>query len=141
MPAGEGMQRKISGGVKLLLPHKKIKGEKIMDCIFCKIVNGDIPSNKVYEDDTVLAFHDIAPQMPVHVIVIPKMHIASAAEVNEDNSAVIGYIFEVIPKIAKDLGLDNGFRIINNCGKDGGQTVNHIHFHILGGKTLGEGLV
>ena len=112
-----------------------------MDCIFCKIVNGDIPSNKVYEDDTVLAFHDIAPQMPVHVIVIPKMHIASAAEVNEDNSAVIAHIFEVIPKIAKDLGLDNGFRIINNCGKDGGQTVNHIHFHILGGKTLGEGLV
>lgn len=112
-----------------------------MDCIFCKIVNGDIPSNKVYEDDTVLAFHDIAPQMPVHVIVIPKMHIASAAEVNEDNSAVIGHIFEVIPKIAKDLGLDNGFRIINNCGKDGGQTVGHIHFHILGGKTLGEGLV
>ena len=112
-----------------------------MDCIFCKIVNGEIPSNKVYEDDTVLAFHDIAPQMPVHVIVIPKMHIASAAEVNEDNSAVIGHIFEVIPKIAKDLGLDNGFRIINNCGKDGGQTVGHIHFHILGGKTLGEGLV
>lgn len=112
-----------------------------MDCIFCKIVNGDIPSNKVYEDDTVLAFHDIAPQMPVHVIVIPKTHIASAAEVNADNSAVIGHIFEVIPKIAKDLGLDNGFRIINNCGKDGGQTVGHIHFHILGGKTLGEGLV
>ena len=112
-----------------------------MDCIFCKIVNGDIPSNKVYEDDTVLAFHDIAPQMPVHVIVIPKMHIASAAEVNEENSAVIGHIFEVIPKIAKDLGLDNGFRIINNCGKDGGQTVDHIHFHILGGRTLGEGLV
>ena len=112
-----------------------------MDCIFCKIVNGDIPSNKVYEDDTVLAFHDIAPQMPVHVIVIPKIHIASAAEVNEDNSAVIGHIFEVIPKIAKDLGLDNGFRIINNCGKDGGQTVGHIHFHILGGRTLGEGLV
>ena len=112
-----------------------------MDCIFCKIVKGDIPSNKVYEDDTVLAFHDIAPQMPVHVIVIPKMHIASAVEVNEDNSTVIGHIFEVIPKIAKDLGLDNGFRIINNCGKDGGQTVGHIHFHILGGKTLGEGLV
>ena len=112
-----------------------------MDCIFCKIVNGEIPSNKVYEDDTVLAFHDIAPQMPVHVIVIPKMHIASAAEVNEDNSTVIAHIFEVIPKLAKDLGLDNGFRIINNCGKDGGQTVGHIHFHILGGKTLGEGLV
>lgn len=112
-----------------------------MDCIFCKIVNGDIPSNKVYEDDTVLAFHDIAPQMPVHVIVIPKMHIASAAEVNEENSVVIGHIFEVIAKIAKDLGLENGFRVINNCGKDGGQTVGHIHFHILGGRTLGEGLV
>ena len=107
-----------------------------MDCIFCKIVNGDIPSNKVYEDDTVLAFHDIAPQMPVHVIVIPKMHIASATEVNEGNSAVIGHIFEVIPKIAKDLGLDNGFRIINNCGKDGGQTVGHLHFHMLGKRAL-----
>ena len=107
-----------------------------MDCIFCKIVKGDIPSNKVYEDDTVLAFHDIAPQMPVHVIVIPKMHIASAAEVNEDNSAVIGHIFEVIPKIAKDLGLDNGFRIINNCGEDGGQTVGHLHFHVLAKRNL-----
>ena len=112
-----------------------------MDCIFCKIINGDIPSNKVYEDDSVLAFHDIAPQMPVHIIVIPKLHIESAYGVNEENSAVIGHIFEVIPKIAKQAGLDNGFRIINNCGKDGGQTVNHIHFHILGGKTLGEGLV
>ena len=112
-----------------------------MDCIFCKIVKGDIHSNKVYEDDTVLAFHDIAPQMPVHVIVIPKTHIASAAEVNEDNSAVIGHIFEVIPKIAKELGLDNGFRIINNCGKDGGQTVNHIHFHILSGDNLSEKLI
>lgn len=112
-----------------------------MDCIFCKIVNGDIPSNKVYEDDTVLAFHDIAPQMPVHIIVIPKIHIESAFGVNEENSAVIGHIFEVIPKIAKQAGLDNGFRIINNCGVDGGQTVKHIHFHILGGKTLGEGLV
>ena len=112
-----------------------------MDCIFCKIVKGDIPSNKVYEDDTVLAFHDIAPQMPVHIIVIPKTHIASAAEVNEDNSAVIGHIFEVIPKIAKDLGLDNGFRIINNCGKDGGQTVGHLHFHLLGGRDLGAKIV
>jgi histidine triad (HIT) family protein len=112
-----------------------------MDCIFCKIVNGDIPSNKVYEDDTVLAFHDIAPQMPVHVIVIPKMHIDSAFGVNEENSTVIGHIFEVIAKIAKDLGLDNGFRVINNCGEDGGQTVKHIHFHILGGEKLGEKLV
>ena len=112
-----------------------------MDCIFCKIVNGDIPSNKVYEDDTVLAFHDIAPQMPVHVIVIPKMHIDSALCVTEENCAVIGHIFEVIAKIAKDLGLENGFRVINNCGGDGGQTVKHIHFHILGGEKLGEKLV
>ena len=108
-----------------------------MDCIFCKIVSGDIPSNKVYEDDTVLAFHDIAPQMPVHVIVIPKMHIDSALGVNAENSAVIGHIFEVIAKIAKDLGLDNGFRVINNCGEDGGQTVKHIHFHLMSGREFG----
>lgn len=112
-----------------------------MDCIFCKIIDGDIPSNKVYEDDTVLAFHDINPQMPVHVIVIPKTHIASAADINEDNSAVVAHIFEVIAKIAKDLGLDNGYRIINNCGEDGGQTVKHLHFHLLGGESLGEKLV
>lgn len=112
-----------------------------MDCIFCKIIKGEIPSDKVYEDDTVLAFRDIAPQMPVHVIVIPKLHIESAAEINESNSAVISHIFEVIAKIAKELGLDNGFRIINNCGEDGGQTVKHIHFHILGGEKLGEKLV
>lgn len=112
-----------------------------MDCIFCKIIAGEIPSNKVYEDDTVLAFHDINPQMPVHVIIIPKTHIASAADVNEENSAVISHIFEVIAKIAKELGLDNGYRIINNCGEDGGQTVKHLHFHLLGGEKLGEKLV
>ena len=112
-----------------------------MNCLFCKIIAGDIPSTKVYEDDTVVAFNDLEPQAPTHILVIPKMHIASAADITEENSGVIAHIFEVIPKIAKDLGLDNGFRIINNCGKDGGQTVNHIHFHILGGKTLGEGLV
>ena len=112
-----------------------------MDCIFCKIIKGEIPSNKVYEDDTVLVFHDIAPQMPVHVIVIPKVHIESAAEINSENSAVIAHVFEVIAKVAKDLGLDNGFRVINNCGEDGGQTVKHIHFHILGGEKLGEKLV
>ena len=112
-----------------------------MDCIFCKIVSGDIPSNKVYEDDKVLAFHDIAPQMPVHIIVIPKVHIESALEVNEENSEVIGHIFSVIAKVAKEAGLENGFRVINNCGEDGGQTVKHIHFHILGGEKLGEKLV
>ncbi len=112
-----------------------------MDCIFCKIAQGEIPSNKVYEDESVLAFHDIAPQTPVHVIVIPKQHITCAADINEDNSAVVAHIFEVIAKISKELGLENGFRIINNCGADGGQTVGHIHFHILGGKKLGEKIV
>ncbi len=112
-----------------------------MDCIFCKIIKGEIPSNKVYEDETVLAFHDIAPQMPVHVIVIPKQHIVSAADIDETNSAVLAHIFEVIAKIGKDLGLTNGYRIINNCGEDGGQTVKHLHFHILGGEKLGEKLV
>jgi histidine triad (HIT) family protein len=140
-PPRRADKRKYNGGVNILLPHNEDKRRIIMDCIFCKIVNGEIPSNKVYEDDTVLAFHDIAPQMPVHVIVIPKMHIDSAFGVNEENSAVIGHIFEVIAKIAKDLGLDNGFRVINNCGEDGGQTVKHIHFHILGGEKLGEKLV
>ncbi|MBQ8504227.1 MAG: histidine triad nucleotide-binding protein [Clostridia bacterium] len=112
-----------------------------MDCLFCKIIAGEIPSRKVYEDETVLAFHDIAPQTPVHVIVIPKQHISCAAEINEDNSAVVAHIFEVIAKVAKELGLENGYRIINNCGEDGGQTVKHLHFHILGGKKLSEGLV
>lgn len=112
-----------------------------MDCIFCKIIKGEIPSNKVYEDDTVLAFHDVAPQMPVHVIVIPKQHIACAADIDSSNSAVIAHIFEVIAIVAKQLGLENGYRIINNCGEDGGQTVKHLHFHILGGRKLSEGLV
>ncbi len=112
-----------------------------MDCIFCKIIKGEIPSNKVYEDETVLAFHDIAPQMPVHVIVIPKQHIECAAEINESNSAVVAHIFEVIAKVGKELGLANGYRIINNCGEDGGQTVKHLHFHLLGGEKLGEKLV
>ena len=112
-----------------------------MDCIFCKIIKGEIPSNKVYEDETVLAFHDIAPQMPVHVIIIPKQHIECAAEINESNSAVVAHIFEVIAKIGKELGLANGYRIINNCGEDGGQTVKHLHFHLLGGEKLGEKLV
>ncbi len=112
-----------------------------MDCIFCKIIKGEIPSNKVYEDETVLAFHDISPQTPVHVIVVPKQHITCAADINEDNSAVIAHIFEVIAKLSKELGLESGFRIINNCGVDGGQSVGHIHFHILGGKKLGEKIV
>ena len=105
-------------------------------CLFCKIVAGEIPSTKVYEDDQVLAFRDIAPQAPTHILVIPKAHIASVAEITAENSAVISHIFEIIPQIAKAEGLDEGFRVVSNCGDHAGQTVHHLHFHILGGKQL-----
>lgn len=111
-----------------------------MDCIFCKIIAGEIPSNKVYEDDAMLAFADINPQAPVHILVIPKAHIASVDEVNADNSAVVAKIFEMIPKIANDAGLTNGYRVITNCGDDACQTVKHLHFHIIGGKKLPENM-
>ena len=107
-----------------------------MSCLFCKIVAGEIPSTKVYEDDSILAFRDINPQAPTHILVIPKTHIASVAEITEDNSAVIAHIFSVIPTIAAAEGLTNGYRVVSNCGPDAGQTVNHLHFHILGGKEL-----
>lgn len=107
------------------------------DCIFCKIVNGEIPSTKVYEDDKVLAFKDISPEAPVHIVVIPKEHIRSTNELNENNSSIVAHIFTVINKIAEEQGIkDSGYRIINNCGEHGGQTVNHIHFHLLGGRNL-----
>ena len=105
-----------------------------MDCIFCKIVNGEIPSTKIYEDETVLAFADIAPTAPVDYLIIPKEHIRSAAEITPENSAVIAHIFEVIAKLSKDLKLDDGFRVVNNCGDCAGQTVKHLHFHLLGGR-------
>ena len=107
-----------------------------MDCLFCKIAAGDIPSNKVYEDDRVLAFYDIEPQAPFHVLIIPKEHISSAAEINTNNSGIIAHIFEVAAKIADENGLDNGFRIVTNCGEDGGQTVGHLHFHMLAKRLL-----
>ena len=107
-----------------------------MDCLFCKIVNGDIPSTKVYEDETVFAFRDINPQAPTHILVIPKAHLASVNEVTAQNSGVVAHIFEVIPKIAEAEGLINGYRVVSNCGPDAGQTVSHLHFHILGGKEL-----
>ena len=104
-------------------------------CIFCKIIAGEIPSNKVFEDDKVLAFYDIEPQAPVHVVIIPKEHITSANAITAENSSVIAHIFEVIPEIAKKLDVfESGYRIINNCGADGGQTVPHIHFHMMGGR-------
>ncbi len=104
------------------------------DCLFCKIIKGDIPSSKVYEDDTVYAFNDIDPQAPVHILIIPKEHIKSAAEINADNSAVVAHIFEVAAKIAKEKGLADGFRIVTNCGDSAGQSVKHLHFHLLSGR-------
>ena len=107
-----------------------------MDCLFCKIVKGDIPSTKVYEDDKILAFRDIAPQAPTHILVIPKVHIPSVDGVTEDNSCIVAHIFSVIPKIAAAENLTGGYRVVSNCGADAGQTVHHLHFHILGGKPL-----
>ena len=106
------------------------------NCLFCKIVAGQIPSSKVYEDDQILAFRDIQPQAPVHVLVIPKEHIPSADGVSAENAAVVAHIFTKIPQIAAEQGLKNGYRIVSNCGDDAGQTVKHLHFHILGGKAL-----
>ena len=106
------------------------------NCLFCKIVAGEIPSTKVYEDETVLAFRDIAPQAPCHVLVIPKTHISDANGITAENSAIVAHIFQVIPQIAKADGLETGYRIVSNCGPDAGQTVQHLHFHILGGKQL-----
>ena len=107
-----------------------------MDCIFCKIVAGEIPSTKVYEDELVFAFRDINPQAPTHILVIPKAHIPSVNAVTGENSAVVAHIFEVIPKIAAMENLMDGYRVVSNCGPDAGQTVLHLHFHILGGKEL-----
>ena len=107
-----------------------------MDCVFCKIVNGEIPSKKVYEDDTVLAFYDIQPQTPVHIVIIPKAHIENMDGINQENSKVIARIFEVIPKIAAENNLSDGYRVVSNCKEAAGQSVFHLHFHILGGKKL-----
>lgn len=106
------------------------------DCLFCKIAAGEIPSNKVYEDELCYAFYDIAPQAPTHFLVIPKAHISSVSAVTAENSAVVAHIFEVIPQIARAEGLTGGYRVVSNCGSDAGQTVPHLHFHILGGKAL-----
>lgn len=112
------------------------------DCIFCKIIKGEIPSDKVYEDDEVLAFRDINPVTPIHVLVIPKKHIKSMAEVEKEDEVVIGKIFRVIRKIAEDLGCsENGYRVISNCGEDGGQEVPHLHFHLLAGQKLGTKII
>ena len=107
------------------------------DCIFCKIIHGDIPSKKIYEDDKVYAFYDINPEAPVHFLVIPKEHIQSVNSINENNADIIAHIFKVINKLVVELNIaETGYRIVNNCGNDGGQTVNHMHFHVLGGRSL-----
>ncbi len=109
-----------------------------MDCLFCKIIAGEIPSGKVFENEYVYAFRDIAPQAPVHVLVVPKTHICCADAIDAENSDIVARIFEAIPQIAKAEGLTNGYRVITNIGEDGCQSVKHLHFHILGGKKLSE---
>ena len=111
-----------------------------MDCLFCKIIAGEIPSSKVYEDEYVYAFSDINPQTPVHVLVVPKTHICCADAVNADNSIYVAKIFEAVPKIAAEAGLKNGYRVITNCGEDACQTVKHLHFHVMGGRKLPENM-
>lgn len=111
------------------------------NCLFCKIISGDIPSAKVYEDEYVFAFRDIAPQAPVHILVVPREHICCANAIDVSNSQLIAKCFEAIAKIAKAEGLEDGYRVINNCGENGGQTVMHLHFHILGGVKLSEKMV
>jgi Diadenosine tetraphosphate (Ap4A) hydrolase and other HIT family hydrolases len=112
-----------------------------MDCVFCKIVAGEIPSKTLYEDELVKAFYDINPSAPVHFLVIPKKHIASLSDISAENSAVIAHIYEVIARLAGELKLDKGYRVISNCGEDAGQTVFHIHFHVLSGVNMGPMLV
>lgn len=107
------------------------------DCLFCKIVEGQIPSNKVYEDKKILAFNDISPEAPVHVLIIPKQHITSMNDINNENAEIIKHIFTTIPEIVKKLGIsESGYRVVSNALKDGGQTVPHLHFHLLGGRNL-----
>ena len=111
-----------------------------MDCLFCRILKGEIPSQKVYEDEWVYAFRDIAPQAPTHVLIIPRAHIAGADEITPENSAYVARVFEAIPKIAAAEGLENGYHVITNCGADGCQSVRHLHFHLLGGRKLPENM-
>ncbi len=107
-----------------------------MDCLFCKIINNTIESNIIYQDNKILIFRDINPEAPVHLLIVPKEHIKNISEINKNNSNIISYIFEKIPELKNKLGLENGFRVITNCGKDGGQTVEHLHFHVLAGRKL-----
>lgn len=107
-----------------------------MDCIFCKIAAGEIPSKKAYEDEQVLAFYDIEPQAPVHILIIPKQHLSSLNELTPQNSGIVAHVYEVAVQLAKELKLDKGYRVVTNVGEDGGQTVGHLHFHLLAGRSL-----
>ncbi|RVU55332.1 histidine triad nucleotide-binding protein [Anaerosphaera multitolerans] len=107
-----------------------------MDCLFCNIIKGEIPSDKVYEDDLVYVFNDIDKQAPVHFLIVPKKHIESTDDLVEEDKELVGHIFLVAKNLAKELGLEKGYRIVNNCKEDGGQTVNHLHFHVLGKRPL-----
>lgn len=111
------------------------------DCLFCAILAGEIPSSKVYEDDYVFAFRDINPQAPVHVLVVPKKHISCALDIDEENSIYVSKCFEAISKIARAEGLEQGFRVVNNCGENGGQSVMHLHFHLIGGEKFAEKII
>jgi len=113
----------------------------VSDCIFCKIIAGEIPSDKIYEDDMTVAFRDLHPQAPVHFLVVPKKHIKCAADITAENSAEVARCFEVIAKLAEQEKLQGGFRVINNCGENAGQTVPHIHFHVLAGEVMGEKII
>ena len=108
-----------------------------MDCLFCKIAAGEIPSKKAYEDEKVYAFYDIDPHAPVHILVIPKEHIQSVSQITPENQEIVGHIFTVIAKLAKELDLKDGYRVVSNVGEQGGQSVPHLHFHLLGGRNLG----
>ena len=104
------------------------------DCVFCKIAKGEIPARKAYEDETVMAFFDLDPQAPTHLLIIPKAHISSVAEITPENSAVVSHIFEIAAQLSKKYDLKNGFRVVSNCGAAAGQSVPHLHFHLLGGR-------
>lgn len=114
---------------------------KDSECLFCRIISGEIPSDKVYEDEYTFAFRDINPQAPVHILVVPKEHICCADAVNGENSVCVAKAFEAIAKIAKSEGLESGYRVVNNCGVDGGQSVMHLHFHLIGGMKLSEKII
>lgn len=131
-PRRRGISKRTNDGY-----DKAAKGsDKMSDCVFCGIAGGEIPSNKVYEDDKILCFHDLDPKAPVHVLIIPKKHIASLDDVTDDDAELLGHIMLKVKDIAESLGLENGYRLVNNCGEDGFQTVKHLHFHLLGKRKM-----